>query len=123
MRHPHAEPCRSILEKARVCVIDLTAINAEDVTEHGKFAQSEVVKAIGQRLANGQTLTEATLTLGDESAVSRKARPAHSARRCRLTAPSGTPSLAGPSTTFRAQITNLGTRVGFKLRRRLCHGL
>src|SRR5271155_5552802 len=100
MRHPHAEPCRSILEKARVCVIDLTAINAEDVTQHGKFAQSEVVKAIGQRLANGQTLTEATLTLGDESAVSRKARPAHSARRrpwrrhvyvneakCRLTAP------------------------------------
>ena len=65
MRHAHAEPCRSILEKARVCVIDLTAINAEDVTHHGKFAQSEVVKAIGQRLANGQTLTEATLTLGE----------------------------------------------------------
>jgi len=74
---PHAEPYRSILEKAWVYVIDLTAINAEDVTHHGKFAQSEVVKAIGQRLANGQTLTKATLTLEKVSAVSRAKRGRH----------------------------------------------
>ncbi len=62
---PYAEPYKSILETARVNVIDLTAINSADVTHHGKFAQSEVVKAIGQRLADGQTLTDAKLTLGE----------------------------------------------------------
>ncbi len=61
----HAEPYRTVLEKARVHVVDLTAVNSEDPLNHGKFASSEVVKAIGQRLANGQTLNDARLTLGE----------------------------------------------------------
>lgn len=61
----HAEPYRTVLEKARINVIDLTAVNSEDPLNHGKFASSDVVKAIGQRLANGQTLNDAKLTLGE----------------------------------------------------------
>jgi len=63
--NPHAEPYRSILEQARVNVIDLTGVRSDDPTNHGKFAQSEVVGAIGKRLAEGQTLTDAKATLGE----------------------------------------------------------
>src|SRR5271166_3863193 len=62
---PHAEPYKSILEQARVNVVDLSAIKSDDPTNHGKFAQSGVVSAIGQRLAAGQTLTDARTTLGE----------------------------------------------------------
>ena len=56
---PNQEPYRSILEQGRVQVIDLTNFASNDITNHGKFASGEVVGAIGQRLAEGQTLTEA----------------------------------------------------------------
>jgi esterase/lipase superfamily enzyme len=62
---PNAEPYKAILEKARVHVVDLTTVTSDDSMNHGKFASSEVVKAIGMRLANGQTLTDARLTLGE----------------------------------------------------------
>jgi esterase/lipase superfamily enzyme len=63
---PEAEPYRSILEKARVDVVDLTQVNSDgDFTNHGKFAQSDVVKIIGTRLAEGQTLTDAKPTFGE----------------------------------------------------------
>src|SRR5579863_2919819 len=56
---PNKEPYRSILEKGRVQVVDLTGMASSDFTNHGKFASGEVVGAIGQRLAEGQTLSEA----------------------------------------------------------------
>jgi esterase/lipase superfamily enzyme len=62
---PNAEPYRSVLAKARVNVIDLSKIESDDALNHGKFASSEVVRAIGQRLAGGQTLTDARPTLGE----------------------------------------------------------
>jgi esterase/lipase superfamily enzyme len=62
---PNAEPYRSELEKARVNVIDLSKVQSDDELNHGKFATSEVVRAIGQRLAGGQTLTDAKPTLGE----------------------------------------------------------
>jgi esterase/lipase superfamily enzyme len=62
---PKAEPYRSELEQARVNVIDLSKIQSDDELNHGKFATSEVVQAIGQRLAGGQTLTDAKPTLGE----------------------------------------------------------
>ena len=40
-------------------VVDLTGFASNDFTNHGKFASGEVVGAIGERLAEGQTLTEA----------------------------------------------------------------
>ncbi len=56
---PAKEPYRSILEQGRVQVVDLTGMASNDFTNHGKFASGEVVGAIGQRLAEGQTLTDA----------------------------------------------------------------
>ena len=56
---PEKEPYRSILEKGRVQVVDLTSLASNDFTNHGKFASGEVVGAIGERLAEGQSLGEA----------------------------------------------------------------
>jgi esterase/lipase superfamily enzyme len=56
---PSKEPYRSILEQGRVQVIDLTGTASNDFTNHGRFASGEVVGAIGERLAEGQSLSEA----------------------------------------------------------------
>jgi esterase/lipase superfamily enzyme len=56
---PTKEPYRSILEQGRVQVIDLTGVASGDFTNHGKFASGEVVGAIGRRLAEGQSLSDA----------------------------------------------------------------
>jgi esterase/lipase superfamily enzyme len=56
---PTKEPYASILDKAQVRVIDLTNVGSNDFTNHSKFASSEVVGAIGNRLAQGQTLSDA----------------------------------------------------------------
>jgi esterase/lipase superfamily enzyme len=56
---PTREPYRSILEQGRVQVVDLTKVDSTDFTNHSKFASGEVVGAIGERLAQGQTLNEA----------------------------------------------------------------
>jgi len=53
------EPYSSMLEKPRVNVIDLTSVASNDAANHSKFATGEVVAAIGDRLAEGQTLTDA----------------------------------------------------------------
>jgi esterase/lipase superfamily enzyme len=55
---PTVEPYSSMLEKARVNVVDLTGFASNDSTNHSKFATGEVVSAIGQRLAQGQSLNE-----------------------------------------------------------------
>ncbi|MBV8795522.1 MAG: alpha/beta hydrolase [Hyphomicrobiales bacterium] len=56
---PNKEPYRSILAQGRVQVIDLTGTASNDFTNHGRFASGEVVGAIGERLAEGQSLSEA----------------------------------------------------------------
>ena len=56
---PTQEPYRAILKQGRVQVVDLTKIDSTDFTKHSKFASGEVVGAIGERLAQGQTLNEA----------------------------------------------------------------
>jgi esterase/lipase superfamily enzyme len=56
---PTVEPYSSELELARINVVDLTHVHGNDFTNHSKFASGEVVAAIGSRLAQGQTLTDA----------------------------------------------------------------
>ena len=56
---PTTEPYSSMLEKAQVNVIDLTGVASNDSANHSKFATSEVVAAIGDRLAQGQALNDA----------------------------------------------------------------
>ncbi len=55
---PTKQPYLSILEQARVHVVDLTGFASNDSVNHSKFATSQVVTAIGERLAGGQTLTD-----------------------------------------------------------------
>lgn len=62
---PTKEPYSSMLEKANVNVIDLTGVASNDVVNHSKFATSEVVAAIGERLAEGQTLNEGKADLAE----------------------------------------------------------
>lgn len=63
---PTKEPYRSIFERARVTVIDLTKRSSSDRTNHAKFATSpQVVQMIGQRLASGQTLSDGKPGLGE----------------------------------------------------------
>ncbi len=64
---PSVEPYRSQLEKAGIVVIDLTAVKTGDKLNHGKFAESpEVVRLIGNRLIDGQTVTDSRVGLGDK---------------------------------------------------------
>jgi esterase/lipase superfamily enzyme len=66
---PTKEPYVSQLEKARVHVIDLTGVASNDATNHSKFASGEVVGAIGDRLAQGQTLSDAKAGLVESLGV------------------------------------------------------
>ena len=63
---PDQEPYRTQLERANFRVLDLTKLKAGDALNHGKFAESpEVVQLIGKRLAEGQTVTDSRIGLGD----------------------------------------------------------
>lgn len=58
------------LEKSGIVVIDLTAMRSGDALNHGRFASSpEVVQMIGQRLVNGQTVTDSNVSLGERIGV------------------------------------------------------
>ena len=63
---PAQEPYRSMLEKKGITVLDLTALQSGDRLNHGKFAESpEVVRLIGNRLIDGQTVTDSQIGLGE----------------------------------------------------------
>jgi esterase/lipase superfamily enzyme len=63
---PTAEPLKSNLEKERVVVLDLTEVSTVGTTNHDKFASSpQVVRFIGNRLIDGQTIETGSASLGD----------------------------------------------------------
>ncbi len=63
---PSVEPYSSELERAGVTVMDLTKLQANDRLNHSKFAESpEVVKLIGQRLIDGQEVTDSDVSLAE----------------------------------------------------------
>ena len=66
---PTVEPYRGILERAHVRVVDLTALSSDDPTNHGKFADGDVVRRIGLRLASGQQLNDAKSNLGESVGI------------------------------------------------------
>jgi esterase/lipase superfamily enzyme len=56
---PAAEPYADMFRDERITAIDLTDIKTADSLGHSKFAESpEVVRAIGARLAGGQSFSE-----------------------------------------------------------------
>lgn len=64
--NPADEPYRAQFEKAGITVVDLTKVKSGDRLAHGKFAESpQIVQLIGERLVNGQTLTDSNITLGE----------------------------------------------------------
>lgn len=64
--NPADEPYRSQFEKAGITVVDLTKVKTGDRLAHGKFAESpQIVQLIGERLVNGQTLTDSDVSLGE----------------------------------------------------------
>ncbi len=66
---PDQEPYRSDLARDHITVVDLTKLRTGDDINHAKFAESpEIVRAIGQRLAEGQTITDSHVGVGDRIA-------------------------------------------------------
>ena len=64
---PESEPYKEQLRKERINVVDLTKLQSGDKLAHGKFAQSpDVVRFIGQRLAQGQAINEQRQSLGEQ---------------------------------------------------------
>ncbi|WEZ85419.1 alpha/beta hydrolase (plasmid) [Rhizobium sp. 32-5/1] len=63
---PEQAPYKQELADADIKVIDLTKVKAGDRLNHGKFAESpEIVRLIGARISDGQTLTDNRIGLGD----------------------------------------------------------
>ncbi|NZD60145.1 alpha/beta hydrolase [Rhizobium sp. WYCCWR 11290] len=63
---PEQAPFKAELEANKIAVIDLTKIKAGDRLHHSKFAQSpQIVRLIGARISEGQTLTDSKMGLGD----------------------------------------------------------
>ena len=67
---PEQAPFKKELADNKITVIDLTKIKAGDSLNHGKFAESpEIVRLIGSRISDGQTLTDSRVGLGDQILV------------------------------------------------------
>jgi esterase/lipase superfamily enzyme len=63
---PAREPYQIDLSRDRVQVVDLTDVKSGDHIGHTKFAEApEVVRSIGERLAQGQALADSQAGVGD----------------------------------------------------------
>jgi len=63
---PEQEPYRSEIEQAGITVLNLSKLRSGDPLNHSKYAESpEVVRIIGRELAEGQTLTDSRVGIGD----------------------------------------------------------
>ncbi|MBG0810471.1 alpha/beta hydrolase [Methylosinus sp. H3A] len=63
---PQREPFKDTLAERRFTVVDLTTVKSSDPLGHGTFAQSpEIVRSIGARLAEGQTLADSQSGVGE----------------------------------------------------------
>jgi esterase/lipase superfamily enzyme len=63
---PEQEPYRTDLERAGITVLDLSGLRTGDPLNRSRFARSpEVVRIIGRELAQGQTLTDSRIGVGD----------------------------------------------------------
>jgi esterase/lipase superfamily enzyme len=64
---PNAEPYRTELARENIAVLNLTAMKSDDPLNHGKFAGSpQLVALLGNRLAQGQTITDSRVGLSDQ---------------------------------------------------------
>lgn len=64
---PEQQPYKDELAANEITVIDLTKVETGDRLHHDKFASSpEIVRSIGARISDGQTLTDNRISLGDQ---------------------------------------------------------
>ena len=64
---PGREPYRTDLADEGITAIDLSQVSSGDPLNHATFAQSpQVVRLLGERLAAGQTLTDAKSSIGEK---------------------------------------------------------
>ncbi len=66
---PTLEPYKSALAEYDIDPVDLTAVRGSDMLNHSKFADSAVVRAIGNRLSSGQDIGTRGESLGDTIAA------------------------------------------------------
>jgi esterase/lipase superfamily enzyme len=66
--NPQKEPYKSDLAADRISVVDLTHVQADDTFHHDKFAETDVARLIGARLAMGQKIGDDNTNLGDRIA-------------------------------------------------------
>jgi len=105
---------RNELEQGGITVLDLSALQGGDRLNHSKFAESpEVVKLLGQRLIDGQTVTDQDLGLGAELGATAMSvsNTVGSAAGMAISAPI---SIIDPKArdTFEAQSRRFGTGLG-----------
>lgn len=63
---PTVEPYRTELARENIAVLNLTSMKGSDALNHGKFAGSpQLVALLGNRLAQGQTITDSRVGLSD----------------------------------------------------------
>jgi len=63
---PEKEPVRDQLAREKINVVDLTGVESGDRLGHGTFAEAPaVVRSIGLRLSQGQTLADSQAGVGD----------------------------------------------------------
>lgn len=64
--NPNTEPLKDDLEREKIVVLDLTEVKSVGTANHDKFATSpDVVRFIGNRLIEGQTIDTGTASFGD----------------------------------------------------------
>lgn len=111
---PSQEPYRDILAAQNILALDLTHVESEDPLGHAKFARApEVVRAIGQRLSEGQTLADSQAGAGDRlgQIAASAAGAAGSAAGAAVAAPF---VIVDPRTreNLREQLEQLGAQAG-----------
>ncbi len=107
---PETAPYKEELAQAEIRVIDLTKVKSGDSLNHGKFAESpEIVRMIGARISDGQTLTDNRVSLGDTilTVTTGTAAAAGSAAGLILAAPVAIVG-AGTRDNFSSQVEALG---------------
>ncbi len=107
---PEQEPNRSDLASDRINVVDLTKLKTGGDLNHNKFATSpEIVSLIGQRLVEGQTITDSRVGMSDRiiEATSGAASTIGSAAGLVLSAPA---AVVDPDSrpTYGTQVRSLG---------------
>ena len=111
---PDQEPYKTELATHHINVVDLTKYRTGDRINHDKFAESpEIVRQIGQRLVEGQTVTDSRIGVGDRIAqvAVTAASAAGSAAGLVLSAPA---AVVDPDSraNYDEQIKTLGNTLG-----------